>query len=202
MNIPEVAIGAIIAAAITGFISLLGLIIAKEQKISEFRQQWIKEFRHEVSCFVAKFGALVDRYDQIVEKETAKGIKKETIFEDKELFYNLMLPVNDEIRDCEIIFYKIKLYLAPKNEHDTLRELLSRVDLLFSDPQQLSGPTFVPLLEQIIEETEKVLKIEWQAVKKGEPYFRWAKYITSFVLIISLMVSIAHFISIYKADLQ
>jgi hypothetical protein len=45
MEISPVAIGAISAAIITGLLSLVGLIISKENKTSEFRQQWIDSFR-------------------------------------------------------------------------------------------------------------------------------------------------------------
>jgi len=51
-GLPDIAIGAIIAATITGLISLLGLIISKEQKISDFRQAWIDNLRTELSLVI------------------------------------------------------------------------------------------------------------------------------------------------------
>ena len=47
-GIPDQAIGAIAAALIAGLISLLGLIISKEQKVSDFRQAWIDA----LTCFM------------------------------------------------------------------------------------------------------------------------------------------------------
>ena len=58
LNIPDVAIGAIAAALIAGLISLLGLIISKEQKTSEFRQAWIDGLRSELSLVIAHANAL------------------------------------------------------------------------------------------------------------------------------------------------
>lgn len=46
--IPPVAIGAIGAALIAATVSLLGLIISKEQKTSEFRQAWIDALRSDL----------------------------------------------------------------------------------------------------------------------------------------------------------
>src|SRR2546430_14917042 len=48
------AIGAIIAALIGGFLSLLSLVTSKDQKISELRNQWIAEFRKELSELIAE----------------------------------------------------------------------------------------------------------------------------------------------------
>jgi hypothetical protein len=48
-GIPDQAVGAVIAAIIAGSIALLGLIISKEQKVSEFRQQWIDALRQDIA---------------------------------------------------------------------------------------------------------------------------------------------------------
>ena len=41
------------AAVITSILSVLGLVISKEQKTSEFRQQWIHSLRSEVAPLLA-----------------------------------------------------------------------------------------------------------------------------------------------------
>lgn len=48
-----IPIGAIVAALVAGFFSVLSLIVSKEQKISEFRQQWIDSLRQELSDHMA-----------------------------------------------------------------------------------------------------------------------------------------------------
>jgi hypothetical protein len=45
--------GAVLAAAIGGAFSFLSLVVAKEQKISEFRQAWIDGLRQDIANFVA-----------------------------------------------------------------------------------------------------------------------------------------------------
>jgi hypothetical protein len=40
-GLPKEIAGTLVAAAIAAFISLVGLIITKESKVSEFRQAWI-----------------------------------------------------------------------------------------------------------------------------------------------------------------
>lgn len=57
-TIPDIAIGTIAAALIAGLVSLLGLIISKEQKTSEFRQAWIDALRTELSAVIAHANAI------------------------------------------------------------------------------------------------------------------------------------------------
>jgi hypothetical protein len=49
---PNEAVGAIVAAIIAGIVALLGLIISKEQKVSEFRQQWIDALRQDIAAVI------------------------------------------------------------------------------------------------------------------------------------------------------
>lgn len=57
-SLPDAAIGSISAALIGAFIGYLGLVIAKENKVSEFRQAWIDGLRKEVAEVVAHFIAI------------------------------------------------------------------------------------------------------------------------------------------------
>ena len=57
--IPDVAIGAVTAALIGAIISLVGLIVAKESKVSEFRQSWIDALRSELSAFLTNANSVV-----------------------------------------------------------------------------------------------------------------------------------------------
>ncbi len=51
-GLPREIAGTIIAAVIAAVISLLGLIISKENKVSEFRQAWIDSLREEVAAII------------------------------------------------------------------------------------------------------------------------------------------------------
>jgi hypothetical protein len=63
------AIATTVAAIIAGTIAFLSTILAKEQKTSEFRQNWIDALREDIADFVGEsdvfFGyALVPRNDE------------------------------------------------------------------------------------------------------------------------------------------
>src|SRR5208283_2502860 len=57
-RLPDAAVGSIVAALIAGLVSLLGLIISKEQKVSEFRQAWIDALRAEIADLIAHLNAV------------------------------------------------------------------------------------------------------------------------------------------------
>ena len=48
----------ILAAFISSAAAILGLIISKESKISEFRQKWIDDLRNELADVIAQAAAL------------------------------------------------------------------------------------------------------------------------------------------------
>ena len=56
--LPDIAVGAIGAALIAGVVSLLGLVISKEQKVSEFRQAWIDALRSDVASLISHVNAI------------------------------------------------------------------------------------------------------------------------------------------------
>lgn len=51
-GLPDQAVGATIAAIVAALVALLGLIISKEQKVSEFRQQWIDALRADIAATI------------------------------------------------------------------------------------------------------------------------------------------------------
>ena len=69
-----IPIGVITAALIAGFFSLLNLIVSKEQKVSEFRQQWIDSLRQELADHIAATVSLssICENGEHLDKEMAK----------------------------------------------------------------------------------------------------------------------------------
>jgi len=70
--LPPMAIGAIGAALIAAVVSLLGLIISKEQKTSEFRQAWIDALRADCTTYLAELNAIIDALQGGFESDSAK----------------------------------------------------------------------------------------------------------------------------------
>src|SRR5271166_3862254 len=62
LGLPKESAGAIVAALIAGLISLLGLIISKEQKVSDFRQAWIDALRDDIAVVITHAHAIHGAY--------------------------------------------------------------------------------------------------------------------------------------------
>ena len=56
----DISVGAVGAAVVAGLVSVLGLIISKEQKVSEFRQAWIDELRKCLISYLVNITAIGD----------------------------------------------------------------------------------------------------------------------------------------------
>lgn len=70
----DISIGAVGAALIAGVVSLLGLIISKEQKTSEFRQAWVDALRSEITAYLTSFNAIADAVG-VTYKDQAEKVK-------------------------------------------------------------------------------------------------------------------------------
>lgn len=60
-----IAAGAVLAAVIAGAFSSLSLVMSKEQKVSEFRQDWINSLREDICKFVSAIVHLSAVYEGI-----------------------------------------------------------------------------------------------------------------------------------------
>ena len=155
LTIATVGASAVIIAAIISFmVAVSSAVIAKEQKISEFRQVWINELRNDVAT------ALQLSYNCLYESQNLR--KLDSI--DK---YNLMF------REAELKFRIIILKLNP-NEH----ELISTINSLLDNFSQLVQKFSMITIAEIQNDAKKLerlchvtFKNEWERVKKGERNF-------------------------------
>lgn len=163
MNIPESAIGPILTTVVAALVSVLGLIITKEQKVSDLRQAWIDELRNDLALYVSYLNAMHSSlwaggsYQHGSSPEEAWRVSKE------------------DYSGANRTLARILLRLNPK-EHVTLVELIKALDSEFY-PGRLPNPESLDRLEHdTVSEAQAVLKMEWERVKRGEPIYRIAKY--------------------------
>ncbi|WP_143029175.1 hypothetical protein [Rhodoferax sp. OV413] len=157
-SIPDAAVGAVAAALIGGVIAFLGLVIAKENKISEFRQAWIDGLRAELADFLAyaelvagartaKFGSPIDLYKEA--HPHFAGYKTAGS--------SIRLRLNSEEALCQSILKAM----------DQLDDALGKSPMDMSECQTCEN--------EIIEASKLFLKQEWGKVRLGEPIFRATK---------------------------
>lgn len=177
LGLPDIAVGAILAALITGIVSLLGLIISKEQKISEFRQAWIDALRTELSALISHANA--------IHGAGAAGFKSAS--ETWEVVRADFVGINDAAA-------RIRIRLNPREPEDV--KVLSQIEAL----EQLLAPGNAPdharineAEKELVGAAQIVLKREWKRVRQGERAYRITQFVVLCVIVTCVLVLFAFF---------
>ncbi|MBE9489652.1 MAG: hypothetical protein IMY67_05110 [Bacteroidetes bacterium] len=168
-----IAMAAVLAAFVTGILSLVNLIISKDIKISELRQNWINSLREEVSSFIA----------------TANSVSAEwKCHPDKTDGVNFISKNIELIHKLDTLSHKIRLRLNPKEHEDTIT-LVNDIERLLSSPVQINNSNNLMLyFEKLNTQTQNILKEEWKRVKSGEPSYKILK-VTSIIFLITILIT-------------
>ena len=159
-TLPDVAVGAIVAALIAGLVSLLGLIISKEQKTSEFRQAWIDALRSELSAVIAHANAI----------HGAGAARLETPAELWKVVRVDFVGINEATA-------KIRLRLNPKEpQATTVLATIEALEQLLAPGQSMDYAQINAIEKRLVKEAQVLLKEEWRRVQAGESTYRIARF--------------------------
>ncbi|MGA3053942.1 MAG: hypothetical protein ABSD63_07025 [Candidatus Korobacteraceae bacterium] len=173
---------AFLVAWIAGAFSLLGLLISKEQKVSEFRQTWIDALRADIA-------ALVAHAYQIHAFLSGPGPVDYTDF------WN---ATRDDYIELNQASTRIKLRIN-RNECDSrmILQSMKEMEVLFSGPPSDLHKRSLMELNKIVEALERdappLLKKEWERVKSGEPIYRLAKWMALFTFLATGLTAVCLF---------
>lgn len=175
--IPDIAIGALGAAIIGALISFVGLIVAKESKVSEFRQAWIDALRGELSTFLSNVNAVVD----------AQHLTFKTSNERFETLQPYFSKLNES-------YYLVALRLN-SNEEPAKKLKACMIDISgMAKGEAINLSTFDAARVEFINSSNRLLKNEWSRVKQGEPVFQATKWVAAGAVF--LLIAAASFIAI------
>lgn len=155
LTLPDGITGAVLAALIAAIASLLGLIIAKEQKVSELRQAWIDALREDLANLIACGSEVAFNPYQF--EGSAEARARNTLV----------------VQEANLRTYRTKLRLNIKEPESKL--LSDAIDHLRSLAQKNPHPTELEMdaaEDDLVIKAQTVLKLEWERVKKGESGFR------------------------------
>lgn len=171
--------GPVMAALIAGSISFVVTVLAKDQKTSEFRQSWIDSLRSEICELGANLIAMKD----IMELFDGSD-------EQKKLDY--LIQRHDDFVKMEKSMMNIRLRINPV-ECAELTAVLDRIQ------SQLDKDDITEeLVSEFVKKSQKVLKNEWERVKRGELSFRLLKWGSSVLVVLALVVVAIRFISYFQ----
>ncbi len=178
--IPDVAIGAVIAALIGAMISLVGLIVTKEAKVSEFRQAWIDKVRNELALFMTHLNALED----------ARGIKFETPKEQFQSTKESTAKLNES-------YFSVALRLnLNETSAQAVHSAMISLARMVNDPHRDTS-RYETLKSEFISSSNVLLKHEWVRVRDGEDTYKRTKRTAFWGALISIIL-IAALISINR----
>jgi hypothetical protein len=173
-------VGLIIAAVIAGYVAFFGLIISKEQTVSDFRQRWIDALREDIAAVVSRVAGI--RGTSIVESDNP----------------HLWNRVKEDFVRFHAVVARIKLRLNPnenrRREKEATKAVLQALDDLdatFSSPE----PQFYKLdtlVAALVTNSQVILKQNWKRVRSGETVFRITKWLTLALTVLVVIGWILH----------
>jgi hypothetical protein len=195
MDLPQtvlIILGAATAAILTGLFNLTNLIISKENKVSDFRQKWLDEFREEMGKLLGGVETLLRLVEHMVQP-CSKGLSDEKLTEFRSKHEGRYLELN-EMR------YRVLLRLNPK-EHVGLQTNLNKlIDAFYGPCDNLEE--IRKFQDAVVAEMQRILKDTWEYVKKGEKTFQLLRKILSFILIFLAIVVVLSGISLVYSHIQ
>jgi len=161
-----------VAAIIGALITLVGLIVSKESKVSEFRQAWIDSLRAELSSYLTNLGAVAD----------ARAIS----FKDPSEQFEKLQPYYSKLNES---YYMIAFRLNPTEKRSQdLRSCMVHLSTAIRGAD-FNYAVADKLKVEFINTSNTLLKEEWKVVKRGERVFRATKWIMTVFLIILIVLA-------------
>ena len=165
--LPDIAIGAIGAALIAGAVSLLGLVISKEQKVSEFRQAWIDALRTDVASLISHVNAI---HGAIQAGFGGQGQMWQHARED-------FIGANSATANI-----RLRLNPSEKQSKEVLR-LVSELEREMAVGSMPDHARLDAMENELVASVQVLLKAEWMRVRKGELVYRVAKAVAAFAIL-------------------
>lgn len=167
----------IVAALIAAIVALLSLIIAKENKTSEFRQAWIDALRSEIGDAISSASALFILLDA-GKKDAPDNIFMDTWSKTTATLARIDLRLN-----------------LNEPDHQKLAGLLRHAEQMLRDADDGKPSTREQreqLQDDVVEISRSILKREWDRVKEGEIAFRLLKVASAGTAIVAGTILFFH----------
>jgi hypothetical protein len=180
--------GILITGLLAGAFSVLALVIAKENRLSELRQAWIDSLRSDLGSFVA--------YATLIQAYISMFPRKDSDESDSEQLKRFWDENHDSYLELNKASTQIKLRLNPADPEPEAAQLLSEMQSLeglFSRIQSSTVEAVAALTARIENLAQPLLKKEWERVKRGEKWYRRSRllaFLLSGVFLLMLIVAI------------
>lgn len=175
-----ILLGAMFAALVAGFFAFMNLIASKENKVSEFRQDWINSLRDSISCYVSSLTYLSTLYKHHSERSGEKKDKFEMARDVEEIYSK----VNESYNDIIFRINDIEKDDEGKRINDAFLAALSKTRDHYNKNELAEARS---ACDPLRDAAKPLLKFEWKRVKNGELNYRLSKYFSIFILVVGVI---------------
>ncbi len=160
---------------------MLGLVVSKENKVSEFRHEWINALREDIAEFIAQSQEL-----HVAIVEYASGRVKD--------YREYLQQTREQLIALNRAATRTRLRLnqAERNNEQLMKSMGQLKDFLQELPEDIKSfsDKFSPLSVDVEKNAAIVLAREWKRVKQGESGYRGAKLLAYLALILSFAAAV------------
>ena len=155
-------------------VSFVGIILSKEQRVSEFRLSWLEALREDIACLIARALAIHEKNRNAVgylASDSPLGMK-----------------LSEDFLEINKVSVRIRLRLNPNKEaQKAVILLLDESEKLFAmDIEKNPFGQIDDLTTRITSASQKLLRSVWDEVKRGEPAFQMAKWTALGIALLAL----------------
>ena len=184
LNNLQGSLAEIFTALIASAIAFIGLVIAKENKTSEFRQAWIDALRGDISDYIAAARVIAQAHMRFDNQKN--GDKGELEF--AQTMQEVYLSSSSSLA-------RIRMRINPNDSNPELRKLNeSLLEDAKNIQMNLANENYresLVISNRLHKEASEILKLEWERVKSGEPIYRISK-VVALVLFSALLLLLGY----------
>lgn len=173
------ALATLVAACLVFLYSFVNMLVSKDQKTTEFRQAWIDSLREEVAILVAKLGYLTTQVERLQTDPSQSHGKR-----------NYLEQYGSDISEMASSFHKIQLRIKfdakDENELALSNKLFEIED--YAQYENMNTEETAKKANELISIAQKLLKKEWERVKRGERSFYISKLAFIGLIILSVLI--------------
>jgi hypothetical protein len=164
-----------IALALFGAsVTFVGIILSKEQRVSEFRLSWLEALREDIASLIARALAIHGVHVNAGGPPPANS--------------QIGMKLTEDFLEINKVSIRIRLRLNPNKEtHKPVILLMDEIEELFG--KGIGNAPFDQidkLADKVTDASQQLLKSVWEEVKNGEPAFRVTKWVALAISIIAI----------------
>jgi|GEM_PF-1340134 len=172
-----VAFGVITAALLTGFFSIMNMVSAKENKVSEFRLAWVDGLRNEI----AEYNSAAQELYRARNPAKFIGANFHSQKEKHQLEIEFFKETREAYARASENLSKIQLRLNPEHIKENPESPEAKLMIAVSKARRLKNKQLREVMqcsEEIRAAAGPILKSTWDSVKRGEPGYRKIRMIS------------------------